>query len=396
MKRYNYFLPVLCVLFIASCELDNYKAPDSSFHGTILDADTREPILQDMIQGSEIDVIELGYENPNTQTFRFNTDGSFRNDQMFAGRYVVQPLRGNFFTVAADTIGINGDTEYHFESRPYIRINNAEIAFDELKGQVVATFSLERVSGNAVEKVVLLADKNPNVGIGIRAATASVELNRAVGSEEVLTLKMSSLNLTSGESYYFRIGALIADVSQAKYNFSSAVRLDIDNSQVVPEPEIEGKSFDDCESLNEWGSDFTLSLDGDSKQGDYSIRAEGEGVVIYQKTMSSIFDATTEVDRETGHFAFSLYISDVSKINLDGPDNGIEISSSGAPDNQELGWKLDGSLDLVSGWNDLVFSLKDGIDSGGTIDLSAINFMRIYHTGMSGSLVFKIDNIRFY
>ena len=44
---------------------------------------------------------------------------------------------------------------------------------------------------------------------------------------------MSTSKLTSKESYYFRVGALIADVGEAKYNYSTAIRLDIDNSNVV-------------------------------------------------------------------------------------------------------------------------------------------------------------------
>lgn len=398
MKIFLYLnVIIIGILLFSGCELDNYNSPDSNFFGSIIDIDTGEPIGQSIINGAEIEYIELGYDNPRIQYLRFKSDGTFQNKLMFSGNYIVRAVRGNFFPISQDTIKIKGDTEYHFKTRPYIRIHDTDITFDELKGEVTATFSLERLSGNDVEKVVLLADRHSEVASGLYSSIAIEELKRPVSPEEIITIKMSTLNLTSGVSYYFRVGALIADVGQADYNYSSAIRLNIDNSLVVPTPEIEGKMFDDCESLNGWTSGLTLSLDKDAKQGEYSIKAEGDGsgVVIFQKTLLSPFDATTEIDRETGHLVFSLYISDVSKINWDA-DGSIEISSSGQCDVEELAWKFNRSLNLVSGWNNLVLKLSDGIPSGGDIDLSAINFMRIYHTGMSGSLIFKIDNIRFY
>ena len=80
---------------------------------------------------------------------------------------------------------ISGDTEYKFLTRPFIRINDVKMTFDGKKGKVIATFKLERVSGNAVKTVILLADKNPNVSFGIRTVAVQQAVNEAVGSERV-------------------------------------------------------------------------------------------------------------------------------------------------------------------------------------------------------------------
>ena len=399
MKKYKYYLLfALCLSLIPSCALDNYAAPDSSLHGKIIDVDTQEPIPQDLILGSEIDFVEQGFENPNIQTFRFSADGSFRNDLMFKGKYVVHPKRGNFIDIPADTVIVDGNTEHIFEAKPYIRINNPSISFDNIRGEITATFKLD-ASNRKIDQVLLLADKNPNVGMAIRESTSRINLKRVVKSDEEFLLKMSSANLESGEDYYFRIAALIADVGQAKHNFSSIFPLSIDNTNVIPQ-EFKGKMFDDCESTDLWSSSFTLSLDGDSKQGFYSLKAErGEngGPIIFMKKRSSPFDATTEVDKKTGHFSFSFFISDVSKIDLSAPGE-IEITSSGGPDQKETRWEWKEKYigNLVNGWNEVVLPLKDATYQNGECDLSRINFMRIFSLGITGPVTFKIDKITFY
>jgi hypothetical protein len=382
---------IYCSLWLGSCQVDNFKGPDSQFFGRIIDDETNEPIQQDLILGSVIDLIELGYPNPPIQQLRFNTDGTFRDNNLFSGTYEVQAVRGNFTPTEKETVKIQGATEHDFRSLPYIRIKNVSITFDELKGKVIATCNLERVSPNAVASISLIADKNPNVAWNMRGMTVTQAIGTAVSAETVFKIEMSSLDLASGTDYYFRIAALIANVGEAKHNYSEAIKLSIDNSKVVPEEPDKGKILDDCESLTGWGSGgFTLSLDGnDKKQGDYSLKADGTGVVIYQKVFTP-FD--TEVTKATGYLAFSLYVSDVSLISSAAGQ--IEITSSGQPDVQELSWPFS-AMDLHSGWNNIELKLSAATQDSG-VNLRAINFMRIYHTGLTGSMIFKLDNVRFY
>jgi hypothetical protein len=288
------------------------------------------------------------------------------------------------------TIDIQGKTEHHFRALPYIRIRNVDITFDEIKGKVLAAFTLDQVSGNAVTSVHLIADRNPNVSNSIRSTMVSQTVNAVVSPERVFLLEMSTENLVSGKDYFFRVAALISGIGEAKHNYSEAIRLHIDNSKIVPEVPIIGKVLDACESTDGWGSGgFTLSLDAfDKKEGSYSLKAEGTGVVIFQKEFAP-FD--TEVTRENGALAFDLYISDVSLL---GPgDNSFEITSSGAPDVNEVSWNVNEMGELNNGWNKVELSLSK---AGNDVNLQAITFLRFYHTNIQGSIIFKIDNIRFY
>lgn len=384
------YVNILLGLCLGSCELDNYNSPDAQFFGSVIDDDTNEPIQQDLIEGSRIDFVEIGFENPNTRQIRFHSDGMFCENNLFSGTYEVQALRGNFFATEKTTIDIKGKTEHHFRTLPYIRIRNVDVTFDEIKGKVSTTFMLDQVSGNAVASVHLIADRNPNVSNSMRSAMVSQAVNAVVGPERTFLLELSTENLVSGKDYYFRVAALISGIGEAKHNYSVPIRLAIDNSNVVPEPPTIGKVLDACESLDGWGSGgFTLSLDAfDKKEGNYSLKAEGTGVVIFQKEFAP-FD--TEVTRENGVLAFDLYVSDPSLL---GPgDNQFEITSSGAPDVNEVFWTVSEMGELNNGWNKVELSLSK---AGNDVNIQAINFLRFYHTNIQGSVIFKLDNIRFY
>lgn len=390
------FIIIVSLLCVYSCELDNYDAPNAKIYGKIIDSETGEAIQQEILEGSRIDYVELGdFKNPPTQQMRFKTDGSYRNDLMFSGKYHIQAQRGNFFILPPDTIQVKGETEYNFVTEPYIRIKNVNYAIEER--DVVATFQIEQVADNPVKSIALFVDINPNVSQSLRKIANIAEINTRVGSENVFTLKMKIDPLMdiipSGKpTFYFRVGALISEIAEAKYNYSEPYALEIDYSTLPPEePEIVGNVIDDCESLKGWGSGgFDLSLDTDAKKGNFSIKAEGQGVVIFQKVFEP-FDS--KVSKEDGTFALSFFVLDTSPMKSG--DNSIEITSSGGPDVEELAWRFGEHFEINNGWNKLELKLKDA-RANGEINLSAINFIRIYHTGISGPMVFKIDNIRFY
>lgn len=391
------FIIVVLVASLTSCELDNYDAPNAKIYGKIIDSATGEPIQQELLEGSRIDYIELGdFANPPTQQMRFKTDGSYRNDLMFAGRYHIQARRGNFFILPADTINVKGETEYNFVTEPYIRIKNVSYAIEGR--DVVASFQLEQVADYPVKSIAIFADINPNVSQSLRKAANIAEINAMVDPEKVFVLKMKidplmNVKPNGKPTFYFRVGALISEMPEAKYNYSEPYALEIDYSSLPPEePEIIGNVIDDCESLDGWASGgFALSLDTDAKKGNFSIKAEGQGVVIYQKGFEP-FD--TNVTLEDGTLAFSFFVFDTTPMG--NGDSSIEITSSGGPDVAELAWKFGSDFEISNGWNKIELKLKNGRSTGGPIDLSAVNFIRIYHTGISAPMIFKIDNLRFY
>ena len=384
---------VLLIFCMNACVLDNYDAPDAQFYGSIIDEDTNTPIQQDLLEGSRIDFVEQGFEFPNTRQIRFHTDGTFRENNLFSGTYEVQALRGNFFTTEKELIDIKGKTEHFFRTRPYIRINDVEVTFDDIRGEVTAGFTLDQVSTNPVGSVSLIADRNPNLSNSLRSAMASQNVNAVVPPDRKFQVKLSTENLVSGKDYYFRVAALISGIGEAKHNYSEPVRLAIDNSRVIPDLPIPGKVIDACDALTGWGGGWALSLDeNDKKEGTACLRAErveGGHDVVFQKAFAP-FD--TEVNRENGYLAFDLYVSDVSRVDPN-IHHQFELTSAGGPDVNEVYWSIQEMGALNNGWNKVELSLAK---AGADVNLSAVNFIRFYHLDIPIGVVIKIDHIRFY
>ncbi len=384
---------VLLMICLSSCDLDNYKAPDAQFFGSVIDSETNEPILQDLYNGSRIDFRELAYKNSNTRQIPFYSDGTFRENNLFSGIYEVQALRGNFFPSEILTMNINGATEYHFRTLPYIRIRDLDVSFDEIRGVVTSTFKLEQVATNPVASVALYADRSVHLSNNLFEMVTRGNVGSTVDPEQTFKLEMSTENLISGKDYYFKVGALISGIDEAKHNYSQAIRLPIDNSNVIPDIPIPGKVIEDCESLDGWITVLTaVSLDdSDKKEGNYSLKVEGNNPELFlvQKVFAP-FD--TEVTRENGYLAFDLYVNDVS---LFGSLQRIDLTSSDNGDFNAITWNLP-EIDLVNGWNKVELPLIKNNPDWNTCNLSAVSFFRFVDIGVKGDLVLKFDNIRFY
>ena len=226
MKKNIIYILLALATIVSSCELDNYDAPNARFFGSIIDEETGGIIPQDLIDGSVIEYVELGYENPPRQQLRFKPDGTFRNNLMFSGLYAVQPARANFRLIDSDTISIEGDTEHIFTSLPYIRVKDVELELSADSTKVVATFTLEQTGDEKVKTLLMVADKNPNVGIIMRTISTGKNVRKVVDPATVFKMTLRIKKLEKGEDYFFRIGALI-DVPEAKYNWCDAIRLGV-------------------------------------------------------------------------------------------------------------------------------------------------------------------------
>ena len=232
MKKLKIFGAAMIGLFLlGSCELnelDNYDGPNATISGGVYDVDTGELLQQDIINGMQIEYVEHGFENPQTQRMIVKNDGTYRNNLMFAGSYTIQAVRGNFVPVEPEEITVEGNTVKNFEVQPYIRIRNAVI--EKQDNKIVATFNLSQTVTNQVSRIGLFAHEEPNVGEPLNQFAAVINFN-AVSNDVTqyrieINLDANSGVLQSGKQFYFRVGALI-DAPEAKYNYAPAVRIGI-------------------------------------------------------------------------------------------------------------------------------------------------------------------------
>ena len=390
--KYLFFSCVFSTL-LYSCKLDNYDYPDASISGRIIDSETNELVQSDLINGTTIKLIEHGYDPVSPQYLRVKSDGTYANTLLFSNTYTVQPDSRNFLQLDEQEIKIDNNTKLDFVVTPYLRIK--DVSFVKDGNTIIVTFSIQQNTPDAVRKIGLYAHSESIVGEPVRLVASERIINRPVNSEEVfklaINLAKNSTFFKPNKSYYFRVGA-VTSVPGIKFNYAPSKLFEI--GEIVPEPEPVGTIFDNCESIQGWaGGDGPVLSSENPQQGSYAIKFTSGGGFIIQKNFDQPVDS--KVGLEYGVLQFDLYISDVSLFNWDWPGQ-IEITSSGNPASQELHWNFMSQLRLKNGWNRVVLKLSEAEISGGNIDLSAINFFRMYHLDVQGPVEVKIDNMKFY
>jgi hypothetical protein len=225
MKKLSSIILIAALAF-GSCEKDNYEGPDAGLSGNFIDATTKALVEQDIIRGTEIEILEKGYTE--AQYLIVKNDGTYANTLLFSNTYTVRPVRGNFIPIEAQEVNIQGQTKLDFTVTPFIRVNNVSIVKTGTK--VVATFKLQQNVINNVQKIGLYAHQDSRVGEPMRQVAMERDINAVVDANTVYTLEIdlaaNSTILKPGKPFYFRVGAKI-DMGETKFNYAPAVKIDL-------------------------------------------------------------------------------------------------------------------------------------------------------------------------
>lgn len=146
-----------------------------------------------------------------------------------------------------------------------------------------------------------------------------------------------------------------------------------------------GNYLDDCDAKTNWNPSSLVLNNIDKKQGLNSLEFVGSATPEYSKVFPTPYNTIGSVTGATLQFWY--YVSNVSMIQT---NNYVEIGSSGVPDSNEYQWTLTG---LVNGWNFIQLNTADASITGGTPNLGAINWFRIYGV-KTGSITTRIDAIQ--
>ncbi|MBQ7457631.1 MAG: DUF3823 domain-containing protein [Bacteroidales bacterium] len=456
-KIFNWLLILFAAAALTACLGDNYPQPDSAFHGSVFDAETGEPILQDIGgEGSNIEVLEwtkdkdvnLIYPKPDTRRLNFMTDGNYRDNNFFKGDYRVQFSLVNFnpktvelsskdseiwddsVTVTDEETGetrttefkvihLNGDTEMNINAIPWCRVTVKEIYFDEAKQRVFAQFEVETTTDDPLKEVGLFCDESPHVSYSINyfgaQATKQVKVDKVLKEPTTFTVKMPLemfQDRDSGKDYYVRVGAH-SSATDARWNYSEAVKIHIDVKPIVTKPlgirwDLFDKKYEDM-----WISGKHKSLDQiyfddkDFKSGDgcyVTVSGPVDPDPGYRFTtyispgegkggIKPVFDITS-IPEEGCHMQLTLYVSDATKFKYD-ENSQIEIGSNAVFDNEEYCW-IFGAFRFKNGWQTLDLSMAKPSAKMGSLRRNRINWFRFYHKDYDGNVTVKFDEIRFY
>lgn len=212
-------------------------------------------------------------------------------------------------------------------------------------------------------------------------------------------VNVSSINLVGGDASFFEIkkdnvsGSAISPMSKKTFTLTYnpgasagnhtafiAIANEIKNDTITfqseeTQPLIYRQMIDHCDESTGWASNNGLSLNNeDHKEWGACLEITGDQTNEFQKSFNPSIE--TKATKEYGYLQFWYYVSDVIKFD---EKNQIEIGSGGKNDIDEFNWNLNGKVN--NGWNLLKLYFRDaGISpSGASPDLSAINWIRIYH-----------------
>lgn len=210
---------IVVSLSITSCSKDNYKAPDAGIKGEVIDVTTNEPIQTEQPNGVKIRLLEVSYGDDVTPIdFWCKSDGTFENSNLFADKYEVVPIEGAFFPADTAAVDVSGTTTVDFKVTPFLTV---KATATPATGSVITNYTISRTqAGGKITACKTLVSFTPSVSNTINEFSVVHDLS-AVPDDSVLNHPYTDTvrGLTSGETYYVRVGAIAANANN-KYNYS--------------------------------------------------------------------------------------------------------------------------------------------------------------------------------
>ncbi len=141
-------------------------------------------------------------------------------------------------------------------------------------------------------------------------------------------------------------------------------------------------SADDIALVSELGEDA-------AKEGEASIYRIAKDTLVIGANFITPFDISEYT--EDGYLMFWLYMSDGYGTSLAGQ---IELTSSGAPDVEEISWSMAELSYIETGWNAVALPFASATTWMADTDTTAIDCFRIYDFVVTGEEVeMRIDNL---
>jgi uncharacterized protein YjdB len=154
------------------------------------------------------------------------------------------------------------------------------------------------------------------------------------------------------------------------------------------------KIISTCDSNSGWTTGNTVTVNSaDKKEGAACLQSVGPNTNDFIKVFSPPINTGSTI--ANGNLQFWYFVSDISSF---AAGNQVELGSGGAADKNEFNWNIgtgtlqNGWNTLQNGWNLVTLPFSTAGITGGTPDLSAINWFRIYRVKVA-SVTTKIDQI---
>ncbi|OOQ57799.1 DUF3823 domain-containing protein [Mucilaginibacter pedocola] len=211
-------------------KVDNYPEPDKTLAGKIIDADTNEPLFTEQPDGTRIRLLQTDWnDNPIPQYFWVKPDGTFRNTKIFKGKYDVTPVDGPFIPLTEpQKIDLSGEADLTFKVKPFLRVKllNTSIAGTS----VTVSYKIERPSTTfkITDAKVFVSNTSQATNSSFDNKLSQTNDLQGVADDVILaTTYTATVPLTSGRTFYIRVGARSEDNVSRRYNYTDVVKVDI-------------------------------------------------------------------------------------------------------------------------------------------------------------------------
>ena len=243
-------LVLLSLLVVAtSCDwfvFDNQESWNAQVEGRILDSKTGEPVQFAWPNTSSISVIELGWDDEKAQTWYVKCNGTYRNKLVWAGDYVMDTKKQNFYPVTQPFKLQKGANTVDFTVTPYARIIDPQITYEGTK--IVARFKVEVADAEQTPNVDValfgftdrwVSDGNNNFDFDKKQKAGKQKKIKGIDGQTVIELSIdttveSGAQFAYKRDHFLRIGAVATGSANSGkcYNFSPVFKMSGDFSKV--------------------------------------------------------------------------------------------------------------------------------------------------------------------
>ncbi|MCV9385267.1 NBR1-Ig-like domain-containing protein [Reichenbachiella ulvae] len=320
-------------------------------------------------------------------------------------------IQGEDVTIVADAApsGFEFD-QWVIDSGSPVILDPTAISTNLVMGGEAASISATYRSLNLVNGASFVSQSVPAVMEAGQSMTVTVTMNNSgtktwiagshfLGSQSPqdnviwgTSRSVLTQNVAPGVDYTFSIN-ITAPTTVGTYDFQWKMLEDMVEWFDAASPKLDimvynpNDYLDDCDAITGWqtsGSN-SLVLSGTVQQGSGSVKINGLGTDEFKKVFSPVYNSGLPV--ANAYLEFWYFVSDASRM---GSSNQLELGSGAGPDIEEYNWNLTG---LQTGWNFISKSLASANVTGGTPDLSAIDWFRIYNV-KSGTVTNRVDAIQ--
>lgn len=227
MRKIIFLAVVLCGLIgFQGCSLDNYDEPNASLTGALVDAETNEKVPCQYQNGARIRIYEFYKDAWANQPNDFYTkqDGTFTNNAIFPGKYQIV-AEGPFEDTDKVEMENNGSQTLELKVTPFLRVSANATASGTT---VTMTANVKQSSAKrGIKAVEFYYGKTPYVDKNTYTNKVEADLSGKTDDQIVSsTLTAEFTGLQSGQTYYFRTGAL-GENSGNYYNYSTVMEVKI-------------------------------------------------------------------------------------------------------------------------------------------------------------------------